>query len=1206
MKNLFLANTRLRINTSAPEGETVELLGEEFYKLAHYDRLRPFFMSIVSDTDHWMFISSTGGLTAGRGNPDHALFPYCTDDKIHESSEITGSKTIIRVETKGREFVWEPFSERNRGIYRVGRSLYKSYRANKLVFEEINTDLGLRFSYGWFNSGRFGFVRRCWLENQQSERVLITFLDGVQNLMPSGIGTRFQLEKSTLLDAYKKNELIAAVGLGLFRLSSIPVDRPEPAEALRTTIAWCSGLDTDKRLLCSRQLNAFRQGQPVQHETDVRAERGAYFVEARIMLSPQQTQEWMIVADVDQSSSDVADLARLLSAENHVATGKSRKVPRARARSQPSACQLVLDDIARGTDALVALVASADGLQKTSHPVSDARHFCNVLFNVMRGGVFLRNHLVDTEDLQRFVRQSNPGLARRHASFFRKLAEQGRLATGFAADASSAPRVSLGAMMGLAAETEEVNLERLCREYLPLTFSRRHGDPSRPWNQFSIPTRNLDGTPRLEYEGNWRDIFQNWEALATSFPGYVASMVCRFVNASTADGYNPYRISRSGIDWEVPDAADPWSHIGYWGDHQVIYLLKLLEILRRHQPDVLRDFLTREIFCYANVPYRLKAYEELVKNPKETVTFDVEAEQLVQRRVREKGSDGKLLWDQRGQVQHVNLTEKLLVSLLAKLSNFIPDGGIWLNTQRPEWNDANNALVGNGVSMVTVYYLRRYLVFCHDTFSTLEKAEVRVSESVAELLNAVCLILKRHLPQLSRRPAAALRRRVLDGLGRAGAQYRKQLYSGGLSERKMSVSVSGLLDFFETALGFVDHAIRANRRADGLYHAYNLVAFEKKNELQIRPLYEMLEGQVAVLSSESLSPEETLELLRSMKRSALYRADQQSYLLYPDRRLPHFIERNNIPSKLIKRCRLFQRLATDGNRLLVERDITGNLHFNGAIMNQADVSRLLDKLAAGGYRRLVAKERRLVLEIFGEIFEHRAFTGRSGTFFGYEGLGCVYWHMVSKLLLAVQEAFFRAACAGARTAILTALAASYYDIREGIGDRKTPKEWGAFPMDPYSHTPGQGGARQPGLTGQVKEDILCRQGELGLFVEEDAIRFRPWLLKQDEFLNQPTDFKYFDVRERERALALPAGSLAFTYCQVPIVYRLATRHSLLVVMSDGTQETGAALSPGRSVRGAIFQRNGKVRRIEVGLRFRKDGYPDAAAGALSGPGTRHG
>ena len=131
---------------------------------------------------------------------------------------------------------------------------------------------------------------------------------------------------------------------------------------------------------------------------------------------------------------------------------------------------------------------------------------------------------------------------------------------------------------GSSARTGDPQLERVCREDLPLTFSRRHGDPSRPWNRFSITTRNADGTRSLNYEGNWRDIFQNWEALAVSFPGYTSGMICRFLNASTADGYNPYRITRNGIDWEVVDPHDPWSYIGYWGDHQIIYLLKLLEL----------------------------------------------------------------------------------------------------------------------------------------------------------------------------------------------------------------------------------------------------------------------------------------------------------------------------------------------------------------------------------------------------------------------------------------------------------------------------------------------------------------------------------------------------------------------------------------------------------------------------------------------------
>ena len=72
--------------------------------------MRPFFMSIVSDSNHWMFISSTGSLSAGRKNSDSALFPYYTDDKITESEEVTGSKTFLLVSKSDKTFLWEPFS----------------------------------------------------------------------------------------------------------------------------------------------------------------------------------------------------------------------------------------------------------------------------------------------------------------------------------------------------------------------------------------------------------------------------------------------------------------------------------------------------------------------------------------------------------------------------------------------------------------------------------------------------------------------------------------------------------------------------------------------------------------------------------------------------------------------------------------------------------------------------------------------------------------------------------------------------------------------------------------------------------------------------------------------------------------------------------------------------------------------------------------
>ena len=85
---------------------------------------------------------------------------------------------------------------------------------------------------------------------------------------------------------------------------------------------------------------------------------------------------------------------------------------------------------------------------------------------------------------------------------------------------------------------------------------------------------------------------------------------------------------------------------------------------------------------------------------------------------------------------------------------------------------------------------------------------------------------------------------------------------------------------------------------DGLYHAYNLISF-KENSISIRYLYEMLEGQVAVLSSGFLSAKESLDVLNALKTSSLFRQDQYSYLLYPNRQLARFIEKNNIPKEKI-------------------------------------------------------------------------------------------------------------------------------------------------------------------------------------------------------------------------------------------------------------------------------------------------------------------
>ena len=93
----------------------------------------------------------------------------------------------------------------------------------------------------------------------------------------------------------------------------------------------------------------------------------------------------------------------------------------------------------------------------------------------------------------------------------------------------------------------------------------------------------------------------------------------------------------------------------------------------------------------------------------------------------------------------MTLSEKLLVFLLAKLVNFVPEGGIWMNTQRPEWNDANNALVGKGLSVVTLGYLRRYVVFWLTLLEEIDDPNLAISREVKTLFdNIIACVINFH------------------------------------------------------------------------------------------------------------------------------------------------------------------------------------------------------------------------------------------------------------------------------------------------------------------------------------------------------------------------------------------------------------------------------------------------------------------------------
>ena len=122
-KEIYLGNNILNSSRNEVKGQFIEINNEKYYKISNHNEMADFFISIVSDSDHWMFISSNGSLSAGRKDRDNAIFPYSTVDKIHDSKDLTGNKTVILAEKGDKTYLWEPFLGNVDKVYKIEKTI---------------------------------------------------------------------------------------------------------------------------------------------------------------------------------------------------------------------------------------------------------------------------------------------------------------------------------------------------------------------------------------------------------------------------------------------------------------------------------------------------------------------------------------------------------------------------------------------------------------------------------------------------------------------------------------------------------------------------------------------------------------------------------------------------------------------------------------------------------------------------------------------------------------------------------------------------------------------------------------------------------------------------------------------------------------------------------------------------------------------------
>lgn len=1063
------------------QGKFISFHNDSYYVINEYDKMENFFMSITSSSDIWNFCWSQGGITAGRIDSNNAIFPYYTADKVFDARKYTGAYTALYVKQKEKSIYWIPFDETGRDLFQLERNIYKNTTGTKVYFEEVNKDLGLSFIYGWTSSDTYGLVREVKIINNKDIKIEFEILDGCQNILCASITSDFQNENSILLDAYKKTDVEPKTNLGIFSLSSIVSDKAEPNEGLYANISWFSTEDTvysspDAPLL-------FKQKKEIPFIEVLKGKRPSLFIRKKMVLAQNEHKTWFQIFNTHLDASDIALVLHEI-------------------KNKESLTKKLVQDIETGVKKMRSYIQLADGLQKTGDLMATTHHCANVMFNIMRGGIFLNEYNIPTKDFLLFVRQRNTSLYAKVESILDVTKES----------------YHYNELKLLLEKTEDLQILRIFYDYMPLSFSRRHGDPSRPWNRFNIHIQDKKKNPILTYQGNWRDIFQNWEPLAFSFPYFLPNMISLFLDSMTADGYNPGALSRESYSWEVPRADNPWANTGYWSDHQVIYLCKLLELAVSFDDPIMEN-LNEKRYSSTRVPYKLKSHKEILANPRESISFDTKLNDEITALKNHIGMDAQLYIDEKNHPILVSMTTKLLQVALTKLASLVPGGGIWLNTQRPEWNDANNALAGYGLSVVTLCYLYRYLSLLKTIFTQHTDAAFNTTPEVKKLFTSLVSCYKENNAYKTA-TNAQLQKAFVDATGSAFETQRDILYTKGVSTTETDVTKEALLEGIDVFLHYCQETISLNQKKDGLFHAYNTMKIDEEG-IEITYLSTMLEGQVAILSAGVLNTEETIAVCKALRKSDLFIENQYSYILYPNKELPLFLEKNTFSVDEAKKIPVLKQMIAADDHSLIRKDINNLCHFNADFVNATYLKKRIKEVASENEYNFDSKTTKDILDLYEKVFNHQNFTGRSGTFYAYEGLGSIYWHMVAKLLLAVQENIWHAYDEFEATKdekILKnaiALAQYYFDIRKGIGYKKKPEDYGAFPFDPYSHTPYEQGAKQPGMTGQVKEEILTRMGELGLRVIDKQLCFKPIILEKTEFTEKSEiDFTWASIPVR--------------------------------------------------------------------------------------------
>jgi hypothetical protein len=91
-------------------------------------------------------------------------------------------------------------------------------------------------------------------------------------------------------------------------------------------------------------------------------------------------------------------------------------------------------------------------------------------------------------------------------------------------------------------------------------------------------------------------------------------------------------------------------------------------------------------------------------------------------------------------------------------------------------------------------------------------------------------------------------------------------------------------------------------------------------------------------------------------------------------------------------------------------------------------------------------------------------------------------------------------------------------------------------------------------------------------------------LNKNEFLTKNQEVTFINVIGLKNNMLLEKDSLAFTYCQVPIIYIKSTTNQMELFYENGTNEIVNSLVLDIEKSKKVFQRTGEIVKIKVSIK----------------------